>query len=94
MEAFMKIKTTLILVLVSLSCLSQAATQKEFGFRFSMKSKVLELKISANSEKQAFENAAQECFNYFSGAKGREKISVSQDFGMDLVDTCANPRRI
>lgn len=60
---------------------------KEYTFKYQMKGKSLELKKVANSYEDAFESAAQQCFNFY---KGSEK--VSEDKGLDIIDTCANPR--
>lgn len=68
-----------------------APTQKEYAFKFDPEHKLsketFELKKSAPSYEDAFDSAAQQCFQHY---KGQGKIT--EDRGLDIIDVCANPR--
>lgn len=60
---------------------------KEYTFKFNLAGESLEIKRTALSYEEAFEQAAQQCFNHYKGAG-----SVSENRGLDIIDVCANPR--
>lgn len=85
-------KTLLIIALMAFSCTSFAWTSKgaptkEFTFKYKLSGQTYEVKRSAASYEEAYEVAAQNCFDHFKG-KGK----VSEDRGLDIIDVCANPR--
>ena len=85
-------KAFITIAMIAFSCSSFAWTSrdvasKEFTFKFRLAGKSLELKKSAASYEEAYENAAKECFKFYKGAG-----KVSEDRGLDIIDVCANPR--
>ena len=85
-------KSIFALILVALSSTSYGAYSpnggmKEYSFKYSLKGDSLEIRRPAQSYEDAFEAAAQQCFNYY---KGSEKIGEQR--GLDIIDVCANPR--
>lgn len=63
---------------------------KEYGFKFKMTEKdSYEFVTKANTYEDAFEKAAQACFNHYKGGR-----TVSEDRGLAIIDVCANPRTI
>ncbi|MFP5519761.1 MAG: hypothetical protein ACLGGX_07650 [Bdellovibrionia bacterium] len=87
----MKAITTLILALVvstqAQAWIAKSPVEKEYSFKFRLQQETLEIRKKAASYEDAFETAAQECFNHF---KNGEKLS--EDRGLDIIDVCANPR--
>lgn len=63
--------------------------QKEYTFKFKMKVGTFEYARKAPTYEEAYEAAAQACFKHFKGGR-----HVSEDQGLDIIDTCANPRTI
>ncbi len=63
---------------------------KEYKFEFKFKDQTKIITRTAASYEDAFEVASVDCFNYFTGTNGQQK--VNEDLGMDVIDTCANPR--
>lgn len=85
-------KTLLTIALLAFSCTSFAWTSKgmpnkEYTFKYKLADQSLEIKRSAASYEDAYEQAAQQCFNYFKGSS-----RVSEERGLDIIDVCANPR--
>lgn len=80
---------TAILLSTSLSYAwtSHDPSSKQYTFKYQLSGESLEIKRSAGSYEEAYEIAAQQCFNHFKG-HGR----VSEDRGLDIIDVCANPR--
>lgn len=66
---------------------SNSPSGKEYRFKYAMKGDSLEITRTGQSYEDAFEAAAQQCFNYYKGSK-----KVSEDRGLDIIDVCANPR--
>ena len=63
---------------------------KEYGFKFKMtENEKYEYVTKANTYEDAFEKAAQACFNHFKGGR-----RVSEDRGLAIIDVCANPRTL
>jgi len=59
-----------------------------FKFKFSQfQGEVYEYEIKANSKDDAYQKAAQACFDHFKAGR-----HVSMDFGQDIIDVCVNPR--
>lgn len=67
--------------------ISTAPTQKDYTFKFTLKAETYEVTQSGGSYDDAFKEAADKCFKHFK--KGRH---LSEDQGLDIIDTCANPR--
>lgn len=85
-------KTIVFLSIMTLSCSSFAWTSrdaagKEYTFKYKLSGTTLEIKRTAPSYEDAYEQAAQQCFNYF---KNGQRVSESR--GLDIIDVCANPR--
>lgn len=74
---------TLILALLFCST-TQAA---EFKFLYKMNGKTLEIKMEGKTWEQAFERAAGKCVQFF-----RKDKPMNEDFKLDIIDVCANPR--
>jgi hypothetical protein len=74
---------------MSLAWSETTPQQKEYTFKFKMKSGSFEYVRSAPSYDEAYEAAAQACFKFFKGGR-----HVSEDTGLEIIDTCANPRSI
>ncbi len=62
-------------------------TQKEYTFKFKMKTGTFDYSRSAPSYDEAYEAAAQACFKHFKAGR-----HISEDQGLDIIDVCANPR--
>jgi len=71
----------------SFAWISTSPTSKEYSFKYDLGGIKHTIKRSAASYEDAYASAAKECFNYFKGAG-----KVSEDRGLDIIDTCANPR--
>jgi hypothetical protein len=83
-------KIAFIFSLVLVAQLASAATKKapqEYRFKFNLRGEIFHSQQNSNSYEQAFERAAKACFNYY---KAGQKLS--EDKGLDIIDTCANPR--
>lgn len=85
-------KTVLVITLLAFSCSSFAwtskeAPSKEYLFKYSLSGEKLEVRSPAASYEEAFEKAAQKCFNHYKGSG-----KVSENRGLDIIDVCANPR--
>lgn len=85
-------KTFIMITLLAFSCSSFAWTSKEaptkeYLFKYNLSGETLEIRNPAGSYEEAFEKAAQQCFNHY---KGRGKVSENR--GLDIIDVCANPR--
>nr|BFD66819.1 hypothetical protein HAGR004_18410 [Bdellovibrio sp. HAGR004] len=85
-------KTIITIAILAFSCSSFAwssrdAASKEYTFKYKLAGQSLELKKSAGSYEEAYEQAAQQCFSFYKGAG-----KVSEDRGLDIIDVCANPR--
>lgn len=85
-------KTLITIALLAFSCTSFAwsskgTPDKEYTFKYKLSGQTLEIKRSAASYEDAYEGAAQQCFNFYKGAG-----KVSEDRGLDIIDVCANPR--
>ena len=86
----MKIIMTFI-ILISFraqSMVSYSDSLKPYSFKFSQfQGEVYEYETKASSQTEAFEHAAQACFDHFKAGR-----HVSMDFGQDIIDVCVNPR--
>ncbi|XGC82446.1 hypothetical protein ACES2L_08145 [Bdellovibrio bacteriovorus] len=85
-------KTFVTIAILAFSCtsfawISKESSGKEFTFKYKLSGQTLEIKKSAGSYEEAYEMAAQQCFNFYKGAG-----KVSEDRGLDIIDVCANPR--
>ena len=59
----------------------------QYSFKFNYKGQIFTVEKSASSYEEAFDVAAQKCFQNFKG-----KTQLSEDQGLDIIDACANPR--
>lgn len=66
---------------------SKGIPQKEYTFKYQLSGQTLEIKKAALSYEDAYDSAAQQCFNYYKGSG-----KLSEDRGLDIIDVCANPR--
>lgn len=85
-------KKFIFIAIMALSCTSFAwvetnPMQKEYVFKYNLSGQTLEIRKPAQSYEDAFQDAAQKCFNFYKG-----KNRVSEDRGLDIIDVCANPR--
>ena len=68
--------------------LSPTEPAKAYAFKFpKFDGEVYEYETKADSQKEAFERAAQACFDHFKAGR-----HVSMDYGQDIIDVCVNPR--
>lgn len=75
---------------VSLAWISTPEINKEYNFKFKpFQGEVYTYQTSSSSQEEAFEKAAQSCFNHYK--KGRR---ISMDYGQDIIDICVNPRNL
>lgn len=82
--------TALVIAIFSSTSFAWSAnspTSKEYRFKYAMKGDTLEISRTGQSYEDAFQDAAQQCFNYYKGTK-----KVSESRGLDIIDVCANPR--
>ena len=86
-------KKFMLLILVTITANQALAWKttpdhsKEFTFKYKLAGEQLEIKRQAASYEDAYEQAAQDCFRHFKGSG-----PLSEDRGLDIIDTCANPR--
>lgn len=85
-------KTLVTIAILAFSCSSFAwkshdAASKEYTFKYKLSGQSLEVKKAAGSYEEAYEQAAQQCFNFYKGSN-----KVTEDRGLDIIDVCANPR--
>ncbi len=84
---FMSFLFAIGLSLQASAWISTNQSEQTYNFKFRMKSEIFEVKQSSGSYEEAFEKAAQSCFQHFKGNR-----RVSEDQGLDIIDVCANPR--
>ena len=63
---------------------------KSFSFKFSkFQGEIYQYETKASSPNEAFERAAQACFEHYKGGR-----HISMEYGQDIIDVCVNPRSI
>lgn len=67
--------------------ISQDPTEKVYSFKFTLKGHIYQYQQKSQSYEDAFEKAAQACYQHYKGGK-----RLSEDQGLDIIDVCANPR--
>lgn len=80
----------LIFSLFASSAFAWASTtpmEKLYTFKFKLSKETYEYSQKSTSYEEAFEKAAQSCFNHYKDGK---KLTENQ--GLDIIDVCANPR--
>lgn len=85
-------KSVLTIAILAFSCqsfawISKGLPNKEYTFKYNLSGQTLEIKKAAASYEDAFDQAAQQCFNHYKGHG-----QIDEDKGLDIIDTCANPR--
>ncbi len=60
---------------------------KDFTFKYKLGANTLEIKVKKETWEEAFTISADKCFKHFIVQK-----PMSKDYGLDVIDTCANPR--
>lgn len=55
-------------------------------FKFKMNGSTLDVKVDGRSHEDAFNEAAQKCWQFFIKQK-----PFSEEYGLDVIDHCANP---
>ncbi len=86
------ILTTLLLLTVSQSAFAWISTEvatKDYNFVYRFNKETYKVELKGPSYDEAFEKAAQNCFDHFKGGR-----RISEDFGIAVIDVCANPRSI
>jgi len=88
---FMK---TLLFVILAASLQVQASIgsteARTYSFRFQpINGDSYTYETKADSHEEAYEHAATACFNHYK--QGRR---ISMDYGLDIIDVCANPRNM
>lgn len=85
-------KTLLTIAILAFTCTSFAwnakdSATKEYVFKYKLQGETFEYRTSSGSYEEAYDQAAHKCFKHYKGAG-----KVSEDRGLDIIDTCANPR--
>jgi hypothetical protein len=57
-----------------------------FSFKFKYKNEVFNTDYRASTWEEAFERAAKACYLHY-----KNNRSISEEIGLDIIDTCANP---
>ena len=65
------------------------AAAQVYSFKFKMNNESYEYTQKAKTYEDAYSKAAQACFTHFKAGR-----RVSEDQGLDIIDVCANPRKI
>ncbi len=81
---------TLAMALTSTAAHAWAATtpmEKLYTFKFKLSKETYEYNQKSTSYEEAFEKAAQSCFNHYKDGK-----HLTENQGLDIIDVCANPR--
>lgn len=60
----------------------------EFRFVYTYKSDKLQYKTNAATWEEALKNGAHFCFNFLT----KREVKMTDEIGLDIIDTCANPR--
>jgi len=77
-------------VLLCISIVTYASEGKNFAYRFqAYKGESYTYETQSDSQEEAYERAATACFQHY-----KEGRRISMDQGLDIIDICANPRRI
>lgn len=84
--------TGLATVLALFSLTPNPVEAREFNFRFSFQGQTWEHPVSAESWKEAYEQASEACFNHFTGSSGAGRVRVDEDTADALLNSCTNPR--
>lgn len=89
----MKSKTLGLMIFALVQTISTLAWssygQGEYQFLFTKTKDRFEYSTQAASYEDAFKQAAQACYRHFKNGK-----PLTEDEGLDIIDVCANPRRI
>ena len=89
------IRALITLTVLLASTFAMAATSapevkpKAFVFKYHYQGENLEVRRQVASYEQAFEQAAQTCFDHYRRNFGGK---LTEDQGLDIIDVCANPR--
>jgi hypothetical protein len=88
-------KKVLLVILIAVASTANAwltpdnDSAKVYSFKFKMNDELYEYTQKAKSYEDAYGKAAQACFTHFKAGR-----RVSEDQGLDIIDVCANPRKI
>lgn len=66
-----------------------SADLESFKFQFKYASESLVLETKAKNFEEALPRLAQVCFDHF-----KKNVKLTESTGLDIIDVCANPRRI
>ncbi len=86
---YKSVLSTLILALALLASEAHAIPKEQsntFSFKFKYKNEVFNTDYRASTWEEAFERAAKACFLHY-----KNNRSLSEEVGLDIIDTCANP---
>ena len=89
LTAALCLMATLVFAQGAFGWISKDATQKVYGFKFSLKGATFEYKQSSSSFEEAYERAAKACYSHYKDGK-----RLTEDTGLDIIDVCANPRSL
>lgn len=79
--------TLLVWGIIGLPMTVAANVGIEYTFRYELSKEKYEVRVTDTSWEAAFESAAKKCFHFYITKKPR-----SEEYGLDVIDTCANPR--
>lgn len=90
MKKRLVVALTVVMALIGVQAqawVSTTPSEKSYTFKFKLKNESYEVTSRAATYEEAFDRAAQDCFQYFRGGR-----HISEDQGLDIIDVCANPR--
>lgn len=64
------------------------AHAKDFTFSYKLGSNTLQVKVKADTWEEAFSKSSGQCYRHFMDLKSK----FSYDYGLDVIDVCANPK--
>ncbi len=85
--------TALVLGQAANAWVASSPVERKYDFKFQLKKakkiEKYEVSLTAQTYEEAFQDAAQACFNHFKNGK-----RLSEDQGLDIIDACVNPYSI
>lgn len=76
-----------VIISITLVIFSITAQAGEYTFKYMLKGESLQIKMQGKDQEEAFDRAAQQCWKHYI-----KKQKFTSDYGLDVIDICANPR--
>lgn len=70
--------------------IASKSTEGTFTLKFNFRDVRLEIKEKAKDYNQALTQSAKKCFDFYS--EKFNKVTFSEETGLDIIDVCVNPR--